>query len=146
MTLATLEAHLGKRRQGLARLIDRDADGLLEKPECEPRMTRLRQRIAHVEAQGHEVAQEAALHTDLPLMIGRLEACATRVYAGLEGADGPSQRALIRTMVKRVEVARDHVNVIFRVEPRPGDPSPEKKRVQDCRRSRLARARQRVCA
>jgi site-specific DNA recombinase len=136
MTLATLEAHLGKLRRGLARLIDSYADGLIEKHEFEPRITRLRQRIAHVEAQGHEVAEEAALHTDLQLIIGRLEEFATRVYAGLEGADWTSKRELIRTMVKRVEVARDQVNVIFRVEPRPGDPNPEKKRLQDCRRSR----------
>jgi site-specific DNA recombinase len=144
MTLATLEAHLGKLRQGLARLIDSYADGLIEKHEFEPRITRLRQRIAHVEAQGREVAEEAALHTDLQLIIGRLEEFASRVYAGLEGADWTSKRELIRTMVKRVEVARDQVNVIFRVEPHPGDPSPEKKSLQDCRRSRLPYAGEHV--
>ena len=141
MTLATLEAHLGKLRQGLARLIDSYADGLIEKHEFEPRVTRLRQRIAHVEAQGREVAEEAALHTDLQLIIGRLEEFATRVYAGLEEADWTSKRELIRTMVKRVEVARDQVNVIFRVEPRPGDPTSEKKSLQDCRGSNHATLR-----
>ena len=45
--LTTLEAQLGKLRQGLARLIDSDAEGLLEKREFEPRIIRLRQRIAH---------------------------------------------------------------------------------------------------
>jgi site-specific DNA recombinase len=138
MPLATLEAHLGKLRRGLARLLDSDAEGLIEKHEFEPRITRLRQRIAHVEAQGHEVAEEAALHTDLQLIIGRLEEFATRGYAGLEGADWTSKRELIRAMVKRGEGARDQVKVIFRVEPRPGDPNPEKKSLQDCRRSNHA--------
>jgi hypothetical protein len=138
MPLATLEAHLGKLRRGLARLLDSDAEGLIEKHEFEPRITRLRQRIAHVEAQGHEVAEEAALHTDLQLIIGRLEEFATRGYAGLEGADWTSKRELIRAMVKRGEGARDQVKVIFRVEPRPGDPNPEKKSLQDCRRSNAA--------
>jgi hypothetical protein len=30
--------------------------------------------------------------------------------------------------VKRVEVAQDQVNVVFRVDQRPGDPSAEKKK------------------
>jgi hypothetical protein len=34
---------------------------------------------------------------------------------------------MIRTLVKWVEVAQDLVKVVFRVDPRPGDPDPEKK-------------------
>ena len=41
-----LEAQIGKVRQGVARLIDSYAEGLMEKHEFEPRITRLRQRIA----------------------------------------------------------------------------------------------------
>ena len=48
---ATLEAQLGKVRQGLARLIDSYAEGLLEKHEFEPRITRLRQRLTQLEEQ-----------------------------------------------------------------------------------------------
>jgi site-specific DNA recombinase len=46
---ATVAAHLGKLRQGLARLIDSYADGLIDKQECEPRILRLRRRIAQAE-------------------------------------------------------------------------------------------------
>src|SRR5262245_36263924 len=49
--LHVLERQVGKLRQGLARLIDSYAEGLIDKQEFEPRVTRLRQRIAHVEAQ-----------------------------------------------------------------------------------------------
>jgi site-specific DNA recombinase len=55
-----LEAQLGKLRQGLARLIDSDAEGLLEKHECAPRITRLRQRLTHLDEQRHPLAEEAA--------------------------------------------------------------------------------------
>jgi hypothetical protein len=134
-TLTTLAAQLGKRRQGLARLIDRYTDGRIDKPEFEPRLARLRQRIAHLEAQRQQLAEEAALHTDLRLIIGRLEDLAAQVQEGLAEADWHRQRALSRALVRRVEVAPDHVQVVFRIEPRPGDPSPEKKRLQDCRRS-----------
>jgi site-specific DNA recombinase len=43
--LPTVETHLGKLRQGLARLIDSYADGLIDKQEFEPRILRLRRRI-----------------------------------------------------------------------------------------------------
>jgi len=38
-----------------------------------------------------------------------------------------SQRDLIRTVVRRVEVARDQVNIVFRVDPYPEESDPEKK-------------------
>ena len=126
-TLTTLAAQLGKLRQGLARLIDSDTEGLIDKPEFEPRLSRLRQRIAHLEAQRQQRAEEAALHTELHLIMGRLEDFAAQDQEGLAEADWHRKRALIRALVRRVEVAHDQVKVVFRIDPRPGDPSPEKK-------------------
>src|SRR6266571_7047254 len=134
--LALVEEQLGKLRQGGARLIDSYADGLLDKHEFEPRIVRLRQRIAHLDAQRQQLADEAALHTELQLIIGRLEDFATKVHDKLGEADWTSQRDLIRTLVRRVEVARDQVNIVFRVDPYAGDPDPEKKSLQLCRRSK----------
>jgi Recombinase zinc beta ribbon domain len=136
-TLATSKGQRGKLRQGLARLLDSCAEGLLEKHEFEPRITRLRQRMAHLEAQCQQLADAAALQRELQLIIGRLEDFAAQVHEGLAEADWTRKREMIRTLVKRVEVAHDQVRVVFRVEPRPGDPSPEKKSLQDCRRSKL---------
>jgi site-specific DNA recombinase len=137
-TLTTLEAQLGKLRQGLARLIDSYTEALIEKHEFEPRLTRLRQRIAQVQAQRQHLAEADALHTDLRLIIGRLDDFAAQVQEGLTEADWSRKREMIRTLVKRVEVAHDQVRVVFRIEPRSGDPSPEKKSLQDCRRSNRA--------
>jgi len=134
--LTTLEAQLGKLRQGLARLIDSYAEALIEKHEFEPRITRLRQRIAHVEAQRQQLAEQEALDTDVRLIIGRLEDFAAQVQDGLAEADWSRKREMIRALVKRVEVVHDQVKVVFRIEPRPGDPSSEKKSLQDCRGSK----------
>ena len=49
--LATVEGQIGKLRQGVARLIDSYAEGLIDKGEFEPRVTRLRQRLARREEQ-----------------------------------------------------------------------------------------------
>ncbi|HEX9872266.1 MAG TPA: recombinase family protein, partial [Candidatus Tectomicrobia bacterium] len=133
--LATVEGQISKLRQGVARLIDSYADGLLDKDEFEPRITGLRQRLARLEGQRQALADEAALHGELQLIIGRLEDFATKLHDGLEAADWASQRDLIRALVKRVEVARDDVNIVFRIDPDPGDADPEKKSLQLCKRS-----------
>ncbi len=133
--LAALEEQLGKLRQGVARVIDSYADGLIDKGEFEPRILRLRQRMARLEEQRQQLAEEATLHTELQLIIGRLEDFAVKVHGGLEEADWASKRDLIRTLVKRVEVARDQVNIVFRVDPYSSDADPEKKSLQLCRGS-----------
>jgi site-specific DNA recombinase len=134
--LTTVEGQLSKLRQGLARLIDSDAAGRIEKREFEPRITQLRQRVTKLTAQAHQLAEETALHTELQLIIGRLEDFAAQVQDGLEDADWTRRREMIRALVTRVEVDHDQVHVVFRVDQRPGDLSSEKKSLQDCRRSR----------
>jgi site-specific DNA recombinase len=123
----TLDTQIGKRRQGLARLIDSYAEGLIDKQELEPRITRLRQRLTAREAQAPQIQDEAALQTELQMIIGRLEDFAAQVHGGLADADWTSKRELIRALVKRVEVTHSEVNVVFRVDQRPTDPAPAKK-------------------
>src|SRR5262249_30755448 len=78
-------------------------------------------------------AEEATLQGELQLIIGRLEDFAAKLHDGLEMADWASKRDLIRALVKRVEVARHEVNVVFRIDPYPSDNDPEKKSLQLCR-------------
>ena len=132
-SLATVDGQIGQLRQGVARLIDSYADGLIDKHEFEPRITRLRQRLARLEEQRQALTDEAALQTELQLIIGRLEEFAAKVHDGLEEADWASQRDLIRALVKRVEVARDQVNIVFRIDPYPAESDPEKKSLPLCR-------------
>jgi site-specific DNA recombinase len=131
--LAIIEDQISKGRQGVARLIDSYAESLIDKAEFEPRITRLRQRLARLEEQRQALAEEAAVQGELQLIIGRLEDFATKLHDGLEAADWASKRDLIRALVKRVEVARNEVNVVFRIDPYQGDNDPEKKSLQLCR-------------
>ena len=139
---ATLETQIGKVRQGVARLIDSYAEGLLEKHEFEPRITRLRQRIAALEEQRQQLLDEAAVQTELRLIIGRLEDFATQIDTGLEEADWLRKREMIRALVKRVEVTQEQVNVVFRVDSYQEESDPEKKSLQLCRGSSVAPAGQ----
>lgn len=128
-----LEGQLGKLRQGLARLIDSYAEGLIAKHEFEPRITRLRHRIAHLEEQCQQLVDEATLEAELRVIVGRLEDFAAKVHGGLEDLEWSQKREIIRALVKRVEVGQDQVQVVFRVDQRYGGPGPGKKSLQFCR-------------
>ncbi len=115
--LTGLETSLGRLRQGIARLIDSYAEGMIDKAEFEPRITRMRERIKQLENHVQQIQDEAGLEHELRLILGRLETFASKVKEGLTEADWLTRRELIRTLVKRVEVNQEQVNVIFRIGP-----------------------------
>jgi len=132
--LASLEARLGKLRQGLARLIDGYAEGLIEKDEFEPRLRRQRERITQLGEQMRQLTELTAQQAELRLILGRLEEFAVQVQEGLATADWGTRRELIRTLIKRVEVDEEQVEVVFRVPPDPFESRPERGVWQHCQR------------
>jgi site-specific DNA recombinase len=130
--LVTTQAQLSKVRQGIARLIDSYTEGLIEKQEFEPRIKRLRQRWSTLEDRDRQIRLELARQAELRLVITRLEDFAAQVKDGLTEADWLAKRELIRTLVKRVEIGKEQVNVVFRVTPDPFDSSPNRGSLQHC--------------
>jgi site-specific DNA recombinase len=84
--LARIETRIGRLRQGIARLIDSYAEGLIEKEEFEPRVTHMRERLKQMEEQAQHVRDEVGLERELTLLLGRLDEFATRVKTGLHDA------------------------------------------------------------
>lgn len=115
--LSSLQARMGRLRQGIARLIDSYADGLIDKGEFEPRIARMRERLKQIEEQAQQVKDEASLEHELTLILGRLDEFAARVKTGLHEADWHTRREIIRALVKRVEIDQEQVRVVFRVNP-----------------------------
>jgi site-specific DNA recombinase len=58
--LSSLEARMGRLRQGIARLIDRYAEGLIDTGEFEPRIARMRERLKQLEEQAQQIKDEAS--------------------------------------------------------------------------------------
>jgi site-specific DNA recombinase len=133
---SALEAQVGRLRQGVARLIDSYTEGLIEKDEFEPRVTRLRQRIAHIEAQCEALADEEMLQHEMHLIVSRIDDFATQVGRNLDDLEWAKKREIIRALVRRVEVGLEQVQMVFRVDSFPGEPDPEKKSLQLCRGSK----------
>ena len=132
LELDVLERQIAKARRAIDRLIDGYAEGLIEKPEFEPRMAELRSRVARLEAEAGalQVAEEQA--RSLQLVIGKLGLFAEMVRDRLEAADWPTMRDSIGTLVKRIEVADDVVRVVFRVEPGSSGPPQPLRRLPHC--------------
>jgi site-specific DNA recombinase len=128
--LQAKQAQIAKVRQGIARLIDTYAEGFIEKHEFEPRIRRLRQRMADLETQAQKIADEASLLEELGLVISRLEDFAAQVQEGLDEADWSTRRNLIRTLVKRVEIGKEEVNVVFRIPTGPSESGPDDENLQ----------------
>jgi site-specific DNA recombinase len=141
-----LEAQASKLKQGLSRLIDGYAEGLIDKPEFQPRMERGKEKLQKVEQTLRALADEEAQQQELRLVVRYLEDFAQRVTAGLEQADWTRRRELIRTLVKRVEIGAEAVNVVFRVEPGPHSIGPDGESLPHCRRREFTIARECVPA
>jgi site-specific DNA recombinase len=134
--VAQVEPHIAKVRQGMARLIDGYAEGYLDKAEAEPRIRRFKERLQALEEQASQLRTQAQTQADLQWVIGRLEEFGAKVQGGLEQLDWHGQRELIRTLVKRVEIDRERIQVVFRVEENsfPSTPAGNGPIMQDCGR------------
>ena len=77
----------------------------------------MRQRLQILEDQKHHLADEAATHRTLSLIVGQLSDFAEKVTDRLAEADWHLRRDLIRLLVKRVEIDHQQVNIVFRVAP-----------------------------
>ncbi|MFL5666568.1 MAG: hypothetical protein ACJ8BW_35255 [Ktedonobacteraceae bacterium] len=106
---------MGKLRRGIARFIDSYADGLIDKQEFEPRVTRMRERLQHLEEQLQRLKDEAEVEEESRLILGRLETFAAKVQDGLHQADFQTRREIIRALVKRVEVDTQQIRIVFRI-------------------------------
>ena len=129
---------MAKLRRSIERLIDSYANEVIDKDEFEPRIRTMRQRLQILEDQKHHLADEAATHRTLSLIVGQLSDFAEKVTDRLAEADWHLRRDLIRLLVKRVEIDHQQVNIVFRVAPigpAPNGPSQHNDGVlPDCRR------------
>ena len=85
-------------------MIDSYADGLIDKQEFEPRVTRMRQRLHHLEEQLQSLTADSEAEEELRLILGRLETFATKVKDGLHAADSQTRRDIIRALGSQVEI------------------------------------------
>src|SRR3982074_1602899 len=122
--IARLDRQSATLRRGIERLIDSYAEGGIEKSEFPPRIAGLKQRLSQPEERRQAAEDAAGLERDLSLIISRMEDFAEKVVKGLNNLDCDGKREIVRTVVRRIEIDQNNVEVIFRVPPNGGSPEP----------------------
>ena len=125
-------------QSGLDRLINAYEEGLIEKPEFEPRVRQTKQRLKELDAEGKLLRQRESRDDQAKEVIHRLEQFAAHVRQGLDRADRPMRREIVRALVKRVELSTDDVRIVYRVDLCPFEPGPERGQLRHCVRRRNA--------
>jgi site-specific DNA recombinase len=113
---ALIEKQMQKLQHGIARLIDGYAEDYIDKGEAEPRIRHLKERLQALQKQTEQRRVQAQQQAELQVVMSRLEEFSAKVTAGLEQLDWHGRRELIRTLVKRVEIDRERINVVSRVD------------------------------
>ena len=140
---------LDKERKNLqnkiSRMIDSYADGLITKEEFEPRVKQSKAQLAKVEDQCKRIREEESNSHQLQLLIVRIDEFAAKVKGKLEKLDWDTKRQIIRSLVKRVEMEQEQVNVVFRVGALPFELAPPgATSSQHCRKRAFSRAVQHI--
>ncbi len=118
--------------QAIGRLIDAYGSGLITAVEFEPRIKQMRERAVKLTVAAKQLVDERRSRDELRLIVGRLQEFSGRIKSGLDTADWATQRDVIRALVKRIEVAPNQVNLVFRITPRPFDQRPERGDCEHC--------------
>jgi len=127
-----LQARIDAVRRGMSALIDAYQDGLLMKGELEPRLKSAREQLARLEAELKSARDRQQQSRELRGVVDNLQLFALQVSAGLDNADWETKREVIRTLVKRIEIDKTQVNVIYRVDVRPFAVGPNRGRSHYC--------------
>ncbi|MCU7814397.1 MAG: recombinase family protein [Candidatus Thiodiazotropha sp. (ex Rostrolucina anterorostrata)] len=117
---ALLEKQKRNLEKGKSRLIDSYADGLIDKEDFEPKIGQLKIKLQQLERQIEEYKEQDINQFELFLVINRLEDFEKTVNDKLDSRDFNTKREIIRALVKRVEIHKEEVVVVFRIDPEGG--------------------------
>ena len=119
-----LDAERKSIQSKIARMIDSFADGLISKAEFEPRIKRAKSQLGKVDDQVRKLAEENQNSQQLQLLILQIDEFTAKLKNRLEKIDWSTKRQIIRSLVRRIDIAPDEVNVVFRVASLPFDLAP----------------------
>jgi site-specific DNA recombinase len=114
--LERCKRHLEK---GKARLIDSYTEGIIDKTDFDPKISRVKIKLQQIDHQIDEIKRHKAGQFELFLVVNRLEEFAAAVNGRLNTVDFNTKREIIRALIKRIEIHKDEILVVFRVDPDP---------------------------
>lgn len=112
---ASLRKQVEQSRRTVNRLIDAYSDGVISREEFDPRVRRARRQLEQRESalkqfQDADVEREA-----LQANLNCLESFSSQLLTGLKSADWSTRREILRTAIDHVEVDRENIRIIYRI-------------------------------
>lgn len=111
-------------QRAISHLIDAFADGLLDKSEFEPRLTKARARTARL---GEELSRLTARDTEqahLRAALECLDGFISRIGHSLDQADWSTRREILRLFVERISIESNQVRIVIPDQLPPFSPDP----------------------
>jgi site-specific DNA recombinase len=123
--LNELVRRVGQVRSRIDRLIDAYESGLLEKAEFESRIVTLRREHDRESFALSSLRGQLNESDDTATAESVLEQLRTQVGAGLETASEELKRDVIKLLIKRIEIHREEIRIVYKVPQNPFDRRPE---------------------
>jgi len=131
--LATQKTRVNTLRGRLDRLIDAYANGLIQTSEFENRIGPLRSQHDREVATLASQQGELAMGHDIASVTETLSKLAGQVDEKLDAASFELKRELLTLLVKRIEIHRNEIRIVYKVPPNPFVPSPGNRgKLQHC--------------
>ena len=108
------KVHLEK---GKSRLIDSYASAIIDKDDFEPKIKNLKIKLSQIDEQIEQSVNTESAQYELFLVIDRLEEFSKKIDVTLDIVDFNTKREIIRALVKRIEIHKEEVVVVFRIDP-----------------------------
>lgn len=131
-TYDSAEKQKAKLQRGIARLIDSYAQESIDKGEFEPRVKAMKQRLASIEEQQTKIIAQKTLKNELRLITTSLEKFTISIDSNLDNLDWTIKRDIIRSLVKRIEINHEDINIVFRINEMPFFQNEKNKSLQHC--------------
>ena len=113
--IAIIQKQMKNIKCGIGRLIDGYTNGYIEKYEFEPRISQMKSRLEDLKIQEIKCTENELIFSDINQVIGKLEEFSKVIQEGLNNVDWSTKREIMRTLIKRVEIHKDNVNVVFKL-------------------------------
>lgn len=113
--IALIQKQIKNIKRGISRLIDSYTNGYIEKYEFEPRISHMKDRLKNLKAQELKHTENELMFNDVEQVIGRIETFSKIIQERLNNVDWSTKREIMRTLIKRVEISKNDVNVVFKL-------------------------------
>ena len=111
----SLKKQLTNAQTTLNRLIDIHTDGLIDRAEFEPRLSRARKRCDELSAKLQSLRTQTRDQTALRDALACLDRFSETVSASLGQADWSVRREILRTLIERIVIEPEQVRIVYRI-------------------------------